>query len=260
MERELKLRFRNCSPAWWRPDGAAINPNKWSYRLTNLQSPLLLNNLDRLPNTIAHRTRRIYDRLATVYPISTMLFHSRAHRRALEVSGITDGMRVLEAATGSGEMFRRLVRANRSGETVGFDLSPNMAASTHRKVVQEFPRACAHCHAVDARYMPYRSETFDAIVCCYLLELLGTEDILVTLGEFRRVLRRKGTLTLVCIGQNTKVFNHIYKALGRLAPAFWGRQIEQRLPDFVEASDFRIVRDLHVRQTFYPSRVIVARK
>jgi ubiquinone/menaquinone biosynthesis C-methylase UbiE len=36
-------------------------------------------------------------------------------------------MRVLEIATGSGEMFRRLIRANRSGATVGLDLSPNMA-------------------------------------------------------------------------------------------------------------------------------------
>jgi ubiquinone/menaquinone biosynthesis C-methylase UbiE len=228
--------------------------------LTNLESPALLLNVDGLPRTIAHRTRRVYDRLAAVYPVSTMFFHSKAHRHALAVSGITDGMRILEVATGSGEMFRRLVRVNRSGETVGFDLSPNMAAHTRGRVLREFPRATAHCHAVDARYMPYRSETFDAIVCCYLLELLAAEDILQTLGEFHRVLRRKGRLTLVSIGQNTRVFNRIYKTLGKIAPAFWGRQIEERLPGFIEASDFRIVRDLHVRQSFYPSRVLVARK
>ena len=228
--------------------------------MTNLESPALLLNVDGLPRTIAHRTRRVYDRLAAVYPVSTMFFHSKAHRHALAVSGITDGMRILEVATGSGEMFRRLVRVNASGETVGFDLSPNMAAHTRGRVLREFPRATAHCHAVDARYMPYRSETFDAIVCCYLLELLAAEDILQTLGEFHRVLRRKGRLTLVSIGQNTRVFNRIYKTLGKIAPAFWGRQIEERLPGFIEASDFRIVRDLHVRQSFYPSRVLVARK
>src|ERR1700732_5444350 len=66
-----------------------------------------------LPPTLAPRTRRVYDRLAAVYPVSTMLFHSRAHRCALGASGIRDGMKVLEVATGSGEMFRRLVRANR---------------------------------------------------------------------------------------------------------------------------------------------------
>ena len=69
-------------------------------------------------------------RLSAFYPLSTMFFHSRAHRSVIGASGISDGMKVLEVATGSGEMFRRLVRANPTGTTVGLDLSPNMAAYT----------------------------------------------------------------------------------------------------------------------------------
>src|SRR5258708_22511109 len=99
--------------------------------------------------TLADRTRRVYDRLAGVYPLSTMFFHSRAHRCALRASGLRDGMRVLEVATGSGEMFRRLVRANRKGSTVGVDLSPNMAARTQRRAQPEFPGCNAHRPAVD---------------------------------------------------------------------------------------------------------------
>ena len=228
--------------------------------MNNVETSVLAWKVDGLPKTIANRTRRVYDRLAAVYPLPTLLFHSKAHRRALSMSGIRDGMKVLEVATGSGEMFRRLVRVNRSGATVGFDLSPNMAAHTHLRIRREFPDASTHCQAVDARYMPYQAEAFDAIVCCYLLELLSTDDILCALGEFRRVLRMRGKLTLVCIGQNTEMFNRIYKILGKIAPAFWGRQVEERLPDLVEASDFRIVNDQHVRQALYPSRVLVARK
>src|SRR3954447_17324058 len=138
-----------------------------------------------LPSTLADRTRKVYDRLAMVYPVSTMLFHSRAHRCALETSGLRDGMKVLEVATGSGEMFRRLVRANGRGATVGVDLSPNMAARTQRTARRKFPHARAHCQAVDARHMPFRNEAFDAIFCCYLLELLSAEDIVRTLAEFR---------------------------------------------------------------------------
>jgi ubiquinone/menaquinone biosynthesis C-methylase UbiE len=213
-----------------------------------------------LPVTLAERTRKVYDRLAAVYPLSTMFFHSRAHRCALEVSGMHDGMRVLEVATGSGEMFRRLVRANSKGATVGVDLSPNMAARTQRSARHRFPRAKATCHAVDARQMPFRNEAFDAIFCCYLLELLASEDIVRTLGEFRRVLREGGSLTLVLIGQNTAVFNSVYKVLGSVAPAFWGRQVEQRVPELIEAVRFEIINDRTVRQGFYPSRVLVARK
>jgi len=213
-----------------------------------------------LPATLAERTRRVYDRMAAVYPISTMLFHSRAHRCALEVSGVRDGMNVLEVATGSGEMFRRLVRANASGATIGVDLSPNMAARTQRSARRKFPSAQTHCQAVDARHMPFRNESFDAVFCCYMLELLSGDDIVGILREFRRVLRDRGRLPLVLIGQNAPMFNTFYKLGGKVAPAFWGRQVERRVPDLIESARFAILEDRTVRQTFYPSRVLVARK
>lgn len=213
-----------------------------------------------LPTTLADRTRRVYDRMAAVYPVSTMLFHSRAHRCALAASGLRDGMRVLEVATGSGEMFRRLLRANSRGATIGVDLSPNMAARTQRTAQRKYPAVSAHCQAVDARHMPFRNESFDAIFCCYLLELLSTEDITKTLSEFRRVLRNRGRLALVLIGQNTAMFNALYRVAGKVAPAFWGRQVEQRVPQMAEAARFEILEDRKVRQTFYPSRVLVLRK
>lgn len=213
-----------------------------------------------LPATLAERTRRVYDRLAPVYSISTNLFHSRAHRRALEICDLADGMRVLEVATGSGEMFRRLVRTNPSGSTLGVDLSPNMARRTQHRVQHEFPACMTQCHAVDARHMPFRDAAFDSVFCCYMLELLSGEDIARTIGEFRRVLRRRGQLVLVLIGQKTPAFNALYRVAGKVAPAFWGRQVEERVPELVEASDFHIERDAQVRQTFYPSRVLVARK
>lgn len=211
-------------------------------------------------STIAARTQRVYDRLAFVYPLSTYFFHSKAHREALRVSGIRDGMRVLEVATGSGEMFRRLVQANPSGCTVGLDLSPNMAAKTHEQVRREFPSARTQCKAVDARFMPFRDNSFDAVMCCYLLELLGAPDITVALREMHRVLKPHGTFTLVLIGENADLFNRAYKVCGKLAPAFWGRQVAERVPDLIESVDFRITRDRIVRQSFYPSRILTARK
>jgi ubiquinone/menaquinone biosynthesis C-methylase UbiE len=213
-----------------------------------------------LPVTIADRTRRIYDRLAAVYPVSTFFFHSRAHRHALALSGLRDGMRVLEVATGSGEMFRHLVRANPSGETHGVDLSPNMAKYTHRRIQREFPNASALCQAVDARHMPFCDRSFDAVVCCYLFELLAVADIVKVLREFRRILRDGGTLTLVCIGQNTKLFNLGYRLAAGVLPQFWGRQVETRVPGLLDAAGFQIDADQKLRQGFYPSRVLIARK
>jgi len=213
-----------------------------------------------LPMSLVARTRRVYDCVSGIYPLSSYLFHSKAHRCALETAGIRDGMRVLEVATGSGEMFRRLVRINRHGSTVGLDLSPNMAARTQRRIRREFPEARTLCHAVDARRMAFGDETFGAIVCCYLFELLPSDAIVLTIDECRRVLEPNGTLTLTLIGQNTAGFNRAYRVCNRLAPAFWGRQVEHGVPDLIEAANFQITHDRMIRQGFYPSRVLTARK
>ena len=97
--------------------------------------------------------------------------------------------------------------STRAGLTCGFDLSPNMAARTQRLARRHLPDAKAHCQAVDACNMPFRDGAFDAVVCCYLLELMGAEDILRALGEIHRVLRPNGRLALVLIGQNVPAFN-----------------------------------------------------
>jgi ubiquinone/menaquinone biosynthesis C-methylase UbiE len=228
--------------------------------LNNLEDLATAWSVNGLPATLAHRTRRAYDRMSRVYGLSSSLLHSRAHSHALKSCGIEDGTRVLEVATGSGEMFRRLVRANRSGTTLGVDLSPNMAALAQKRARRRFPLSTTHCQAVDARQMPFRDGSFDAVVCCYLLELLSSDDIVQTVQEFHRVLASRGRLALVMIGEDTAVFNQIYRVLGRVAPAFWGRQVEQRTPELIEASGFRIISEQVVRQAFYPSRVLVARK
>ena len=222
-----------------------------------LDSDVLTLTRDRLPRTIAARTRRVYDILSTIYPLSTYFFHAKAHKTALEMAGVEDGMQVLEVATGSGEMFRRLVKANRGGRTYGIDLSPNMAARTHKHVRQDFPKAQSHCHAVDARYLPFRDESFDAVFCCYLLELLSRNDILLTLSEIRRVLKPKGSLSLILIGENnSEFFNNLYQVAGSLVPAFWGRQVQAEGAEILRAAGFRIVKERLIKQTGYPSRVL----
>lgn len=210
--------------------------------------------------TIANRTKRVYDLLSGVYPASTFFFHRKAHKVALEMSGITDGMRILEVATGSGEMFRRLAGHNLSGSTCGVDLSPNMAAKTQAEARRQFPNTALHCQAVDARALPYQDEAFDAIFCCYLLELLSADDIYLTLEEMARVLKPRGRVTVILIGQQAEMFNHAYRLASSLVPAFWGRQMAKEAPGFLSSAGFRILRERQVRQGFYPSRILTAIK
>jgi hypothetical protein len=108
--------------------------------------------------------------------------------------------------------------------------------------------------------MPFRNEAFDAVFCCYMLELLSADGIARTPGEFPRVLRDRGHLTLVLIGRNTAMLNAMYRVFGKVAPAIGGRQADRRVPDLMESARFRIPEDRTVRQRLYPSRVLVARK
>jgi ubiquinone/menaquinone biosynthesis C-methylase UbiE len=210
--------------------------------------------------SIPEHTRRVYNILAGIYPVSSMLFHSRAHKTALSLAGISSGMNVLEVATGSGEMFGRLMRANPDGLTCGIDLAPNMAAKTQRMAAKKLPRVRAHCQAVDARSIPFRDETFDAVVSCYMLELLCEEDIVRTMREMYRVLRPNGRVALVLIGQDVPAFNAWYRFISSLAPAFLGPQMEATIPELLDICDFRLEHDRRVQQSCYPSRVVVARK
>ena len=204
------------------------------------------------------QTRRIYDLVAPLYSISSHLFHSRAHRAALAASGIENGMRVLEVGMGSGEMFHQLIQINPGGETIGTDLSPNMAERSQTIARQRFPKAAAHCQSADVRYLPFATGSFDAIMCCYLFELLPPEDVAKTIGELRRVLRPGGRLTVILVAQNKASFNVLYKVAGKLVPAFWGRQIEQAIASLLVSKGFSINTDRYLRQLFYSSRVLSA--
>jgi ubiquinone/menaquinone biosynthesis C-methylase UbiE len=207
-----------------------------------------------------NHTRRLYDLVAGVYPISSKLFHAEAHKVALSLAGLRDGMRVLEVATGSGEMFGHLTRRNTRGLTCGVDLSPNMAAKTQRETRRKIPGARAHCQAVDASRMPFRDGTFDAVVSCYLLELLGDDDLVRTLDEMHRVLRPRGRLILVNVGENQKTFNAMHKLAGTLVPAFWGKMLGASFEDMLAGYGFQVQHDRIVQQGFYPSRVMIAQK
>lgn len=228
--------------------------------MTNLEGLLESWRTERLPVTIANRTRRVYDLLAGIYPVSSYLFHARAHQIALDMTAIADGARVLEIAVGSGEMFSKIAARNPAGLNVGLDLSPQMAAVTLNRLGREHPEVNCTIEAADSRLMPFRAESFDTVVCCYLLELLASNDIVRTLHEIYRVLKPGGSFTLIMIGENREYFNQAYRVASKVIPAFLGQQMDRRGPELLEACGFEIQQTDTVTQTLYPSRIVLSRR
>ena len=122
----------------------------------------------------------------------------------------------------------------------------------------EWPDAAAHCGAVDVRSLPFADASFDAIVCCYLVELLSHDDIHKTLAEAQRVLRPGGRFSLIVIGQNKPVFRYMYRIGGAMIRAFWGRLVDNEVPDMIQQNGMKIVEDHYLRQGYYPSRVLIS--
>ncbi len=206
------------------------------------------------------RTRFLYDLVAPLYPISSRLFHAQAHAKTLEMLQIPNGSSVLEVAMGSGEMFHRLVRVNPGGQTIGVDFSANMAAQSQAKIRQRYVGADAHCPCTDARQLPFRDASFDALVCCYLFELLSEAHMLEAMDEMGRVLKPGGRLGLILVAQSASSFNLLYKFCTFVAPAFWGRQVSSTMPDLLRSRDFEIEDATKIRQLYFHSRILIAKK
>lgn len=212
--------------------------------------------MDRIPAAITRRTRFVYDALAGVYPISSYLFHGRAHRAAIELSGLKDGMNVLEVATGSGELFQRLLAKNPNGCTAGLDLSPRMAAHTRAKARRQFRDARLVCSAADVCQLPFRDNYFDAVFCCFVFELIDEAAVEDAVAELRRVVRPGGVVSMVIIPEDTTFFSRLYQTCGRIVPAFWGRRVEKELLEIFARHGFHVRNSRRIQQTGYVSRVV----
>ena len=220
-----------------------------------------------------HPTRRVYNLSAPLYPLSSLLFHRRAHQRLMELAGNLDGQKVIDVAAGSGELFRQLLKVNPGGLTVGVDLSPAMMTKVRKSVRKSLNGRRGHnghngngrrfhygLQIADARHMPFRDGSLDSLFNCYLLELLPAGDLPGTLSEFRRVLKPGGRMLFTLISDESPDFNLFYNAARAAMPAFWGPLIASRMPEYLEQQSFRILHCETVKQAWYPTLITVAER
>ncbi len=100
--------------------------------------------------------------------------------------------RILDAGCGNGRYLRFLLRrADPDAELTGFDLSAGMLRRAGRRLKGRRPALVA----ADLARLPYRDQSFDAIVCGWVLEHLP--DPRPGLRELHRVLKPGGKLLLL---------------------------------------------------------------
>ncbi len=167
--------------------------------------------------------RAMFDRIAGPYDAMNTLMtaglHHRWRERAVELAAVGPGSRVLDVATGTGDLAIALSRAVApDGEVVACDFSEQMLARARVKAPQ------LRFEWADALALPYATDSFDAATVGFGAR--NFSDLRRGIEELVRVVRPGGRVVILEITRPTREplasffrgwFDRVVPALGRLA-------------------------------------------
>lgn len=186
----------------------------------------------------ADQVRAMFDRIAGVYdPLNSGMtagLHHRWRTRAVDLARVGPGSRVLDVATGTGDLALELVRrVSPGGEVVGSDFSEGMLTRARAKLERwrseggqsgsPFP-AAVRFEWGDALELPYEEDSFDAATVGFGIR--NFSDLARGLQEMARVVRPGGRVVVLEFTTPTRLplslffglwFDRIVPVLGRLA-------------------------------------------
>jgi demethylmenaquinone methyltransferase/2-methoxy-6-polyprenyl-1,4-benzoquinol methylase len=180
----------------------------------------------------ADRVRAMFDRIAGVYDLMntamTAGLHHRWRARAADLARVGPGSRVLDVATGTGDLAIELARrVSPGGEVVGSDFAEGMLARAREKAAAgDAGDVRPRFEWGDALELAYEDDSFDAATVGFGAR--NFSDLTRGLTEMTRVVRPGGRVVVLEITTPTRPglalfyrlwFDRIVPALGWLAGA-----------------------------------------
>jgi demethylmenaquinone methyltransferase / 2-methoxy-6-polyprenyl-1,4-benzoquinol methylase len=177
----------------------------------------------------------MFDRIAGVYDLMntamTVGLHHGWRARAADLARVGPGSRVLDVATGTGDLAIELARrVSPGGEVVGSDFAEGMLDRARAKVpAAGGGRIQPRFEWGDALSLPYEDGSFDAATVGFGAR--NFDDLGRGLGEMVRVVRPGGRVVVLEITTPSRPplsffyriwFDRIVPALGRLTGAVFG--------------------------------------
>ncbi len=199
-----------------------------------------------------------WDRLAARYDRQER-FELHAIDAALRLAGAAPDERLLDLATGTGLVLRRLAALPvRPREAIGADHSPAMLARAGT------PAGCSTLIA-DARAVPLPDGWADVVTCAYLLQLLDAGERRAVLAEACRLLAPgpRSRLVVVTPWADERrpggwLAARALLLAARLRPAAWGGLRPVDPSGELRAAGFAVRRRLVAPRLGYPSLVLLA--
>jgi demethylmenaquinone methyltransferase/2-methoxy-6-polyprenyl-1,4-benzoquinol methylase len=179
----------------------------------------------------AVQVRAMFDRIAGVYDlvnsVMTAGLHHRWRERAADLARVGPGSRVLDVATGTGDLALEIARrVGPDGEVVGSDFSEAMLARARAKTPRDGAASVVtpRFEWGDALALPFADGDFDAATVGFGARNFA--DLSLGLREMTRVVRPGGRVVVLDFTTPTRPplslffrlwFDRIVPLLGRLA-------------------------------------------
>jgi ubiquinone/menaquinone biosynthesis C-methylase UbiE len=214
-----------------------------------------------VPRTKAE-AKQFYDRISRIYGWMTGAFERRHGEKALELLSIRDGETALEIGTGSGHCFERMAGlVGDGGSCCGVDISTGMLKMTRDRLLRSGLTAGAGLCCADAVRLPFRDNSFDAILMAFTLELFDTPEIPQVLSETMRVLKPGGRIAVVSLSKEGQASTAM--RLYEWAHRKWPRYADCR-PIYVERSvtgcGYSVASRRRARMAGLPLETVLANK
>ncbi len=196
-----------------------------------------------------------YNLISPVYDIFGIIMESKARARALEVSEITNGERILEVAVGTGLNFQEILRRNPDGWSDGIDICHKMLRRAQKRAMKTGVLNYS-LQLGDCRSLPFADNTFDLLINQYMFDILPVTDFGRITAEFRRVLKPEGRLVLVNTTPPEKPRDRMLEWIFCVYPPAFSKCRGVLAEPFLEKFNFRDIHREYVVNLSFPSEVV----